>query len=98
MSESMITEHPGPNILLVAPAGVPAISGGVVRPSHLFEIRWDVPPLFKLGRTGTDFPLPGGGGELIRTLGLPQPEVYLGCQWLAFSHGFNETFTVRCHK
>jgi hypothetical protein len=47
MSESMITEHPlaGPNIPLVAPAGVPAIPGGVVRPSHLFEIRWDVPPL-----------------------------------------------------
>ena len=42
----MITEHPGPGIiLLVVPAGVPAISGGVVRPSHLFEVRWDVPPL-----------------------------------------------------
>ena len=60
MPESMITEHPGPGILLVVQAGpgVPAISGGVVRPSHLFEIRWDVPPLaLKLGRTGTEFSL-----------------------------------------
>ena len=40
-----VDDHRASRAQQAAPAGVPAISGGVVRSSHLLEIRWDVPPL-----------------------------------------------------